>query len=194
LRKFTSRETIMKVGYTRISTLDQNQDLQLDALKNAGCEKFFSDKASGAKSDRPGLNEALGFLRSGDCLVVWKLDRLGRNLKHLIEVVEDLKSKKIGFVSLQDGFDTTTSGGKFVFQIFGAMAEFERDIIRERTRAGLDAARARGRTGGRKEKLNATQIAALKTMYESKKHSLGEICSTFGITKPTIYRYLEKFN
>ena len=194
MRKFTSRETIMKVGYTRISTLDQNQDLQLDALKNAGCEKFFSDKASGAKSDRPGLNEALGFLRSGDCLVVWKLDRLGRNLKHLIEVVEDLKSKKIGFVSLQDGFDTTTSGGKFVFQIFGAMAEFERDIIRERTRAGLDAARARGRTGGRKEKLNATQIAALKTMYESKKHSLGEICSTFGITKPTIYRYLEKFN
>lgn len=184
----------MKVGYTRISTLDQNQDLQLDALKNAGCEKFFSDKASGSKNDRPGLNEALRFLRSGDCLVVWKLDRLGRNLKHLIEVVEDLKSKKIGFVSLQDGFDTTTNGGKFVFQIFGAMAEFERDLIRERTRAGLDAARARGRTGGRKEKLNATQVAALKTMYESKKHSLSEICSTFDITKPTIYRYLEKSN
>ncbi len=182
----------MKVGYTRISTQDQNQDMQLDALKNAGCEKFFSDKASGAKSDRPGLNEALEFLRPRDCLVVWKLDRLGRNLKHLIEVVEDLKSKKIGFMSLQDGFDTTTNGGKFVFQIFGAMAEFERDLIRERTKAGLDAARARGRTGGRKEKLNATQVAALKTMYDSKKHSLGEICSTFDITKPTIYRYLEK--
>ncbi len=184
----------MKVGYTRVSTQDQNQDMQLDALKNAGCEKFFSDKASGAKSDRPGLHEALEYLRKGDCLVVWKLDRLGRNLKHLIEIVEDLKSKKIGFTSLQDGFDTTTNGGKFVFQIFGAMAEFERDLIRERTMAGLDAARARGRTGGRKEKLNATQVAALKTMYDSKNHSLGEICSTFGITKPTIYRYLEKSN
>ena len=182
----------MKVGYTRISTQDQNQDLQIDALNNAGCERIFSDKVSGAKADRPGLNEVLEYLRPGDCLVVWKLDRLGRNLKHLIEVVEDLKSKKIGFVSLQDGFDTTTNGGKFVFQIFGAMAEFERDVIRERTRAGLDAARARGRTGGRKEKLNTTQVAALKTMYESKKHSLGEICSTFDIAKPTIYRYLEK--
>jgi DNA invertase Pin-like site-specific DNA recombinase len=184
----------MKVGYTRISTSDQNQDLQLDALKKAGCEEFFSDKASGAKANRPGLAKALDYLRKGDCLVVWKLDRLGRNLKHLIEVVEDLKSKKIGFMSLQDGFDTTTNGGKFVFQIFGAMAEFERDLIRERTRAGLDAARARGRTGGRKEKLNDTQVAALKTMYESKNHSLSEICSTFSITKPTIYRYLEKSN
>ena len=173
---------------------EKSKKVWVDALKNAGCKKFFSDKASGAKTNRPGLAEAIEYLREGDCLVVWKLDRLGRNLKHLIEVVEDLKSKKIGFVSLHDGFDTTTNGGKFVFQIFGAMAEFERDLIRERTRAGLDAARARGRTGGRKEKLNATQIAALKTMYESKKHSLGEICSTFGITKPTIYRYLEKSN
>jgi DNA invertase Pin-like site-specific DNA recombinase len=184
----------MKVGYTRISTEDQNHDLQLDALKNAGCKIFFSDKASGGKADRPGLIKALDYLRQGDCLIVWKLDRLGRNLKHLIEVVEDLKSKKIGFMSLQDGLDTTTNGGKFVFQIFGAMAEFERDLIRERTKAGLDAARARGRTGGRKEKLNDTQVAALKTMYESKNHSLSEICSTFGITKPTLYRYLEKIN
>ncbi len=179
----------MKVGYIRISTQDQNQDLQLDALKEAGCEKFFSDKVSGAKAERPGLTAALAFLRKGDSLVVWKLDRLGRNLKHLIGIFEDLESKKIGFVSLQDGFDTSTKGGKFVFQIFGALAEFERNLTRERTRAGLEAARARGRLGGRKEKLKPDQVATLKAMYDSKKHSLGEICSTFDVTKPTIYRY-----
>lgn len=184
----------MKIGYARTSTEDQNQDLQTDALKEAGCEKFFTDKISGAKSNRPGLNAALEYIRPGDCLVVWKLDRLGRSLKHLIEVVETLESKKIGFISLQDGFDTTTNGGKFIFQIFGALAEFERNLIRERTKAGLEAARARGKFGGRKEKLKPAQISALKMMYDSKNHSLKEICETFNVSKPTLYRYLRKTN
>lgn len=182
----------MKIGYSRISTQEQNADLQLDALKQAGCEKFFSDKVSGAKADRPGLAAALDYAREGDSLVVWRLDRLGRSLKHLLEVVEGLEENGIGFVSLQDGFDTTTNGGKLFFHIFGALAEFERSLIQERTRAGLEAARARGRIGGRKEKLNPAQVATLKAMYESKAHALGEICRTFNITKPTLYRYLQK--
>ncbi len=182
----------MKVGYVRISTQDQSDDLQIDALKNAGCEKMFSDQISGSKVNRPGLEEALEYIRPGDSLVVWRLDRLGRNLRHLIDVVEDLESRKIGFISLQEGFDTTTNGGKLVFQIFGALAEFERNLIRERTKAGLEAARARGKLGGRKAKLSSTQAEALKMMYESKKYSISEICSSFDITKPTLYRYLEK--
>ena len=123
--------------------------------------------------------------------MVWRLDRLGRNLKHLIEVVEDLESRGVGFVTLQEGFDTSTNGGKMVFQIFGALAEFERNLIRERTKARLEAARARGRKGGRKEKLKAEQIKILNTMYTSKDHSLKEICTTFKISKPTLYRYLK---
>ncbi len=182
----------MKIGYVRISTHDQNESLQRDALKEAGCEKIYSDKVSGAKADRPGLAKALEYARPGDCLVVWRLDRLGRNLKHLIEVVDDLENCKVGFVSLKEGFDTTTNGGKLVFQIFGALAEFERNLIRERTKAGLEAARARGRLGGRKEKLTFTQVDTLKTMYESKSHTVKEICDTFKITKPTLYRYLHK--
>ncbi len=182
----------MKIGYSRISTQEQNADLQFDALRQAGCEKFFSDKVSGSKADRPGLAAALEYARTGDSLVVWRLDRLGRNLKHLLEVVEGLEKNGIGFVSLQDGFDTTTNGGKLFFHIFGALAEFERSLIQERTKAGLEAARARGRIGGRKEKLNSAQVATLRAMYESKAHALGEICRTFNITKPTLYRYLEK--
>lgn len=185
-------EGFMKVGYVRISTQEQSDDFQIDALKNAGCEKIFSDQISGAKADRPGLKEALEYVRPGDSLVVWRLDRFGRNLRHLIDAVEDLEKRKIGFVSLQEGFDTTTNGGKLVFQIFGALAEFERNLIRERTKAGLEAARARGKLGGRKAKLNLTQTDALKMMYESKKYSISEICSSFEISKPTLYRYLEK--
>ncbi len=182
----------MKIGYARVSTLEQNPELQIDALEQAGCERIFQDQGSGAKADRPGLTDALNYLREGDCLVVWRLDRLGRSLKHLIEVVEDLEERGTGFISLQEGFDTTTtSGGRLVFQIFGALAEFERNLIRERTKAGLEAARARGRKGGRKLKLKPQQIAALKTMYESKKHTIDEVCSMFGITKPTLYRYLK---
>ncbi len=181
----------MKIGYARVSTLEQNPELQLDALKKAGCKKIFQDQVSGAKEERPGLTDALKYVREGDCLVVWRLDRLGRSLKHLIKVVEDLEERGTGFISLQEGFDTTTSGGRLVFQIFGALAEFERNLIRERTKAGLEAARARGRKGGRRLKLKPQQIAALKTMYESKAHTVGEVCAVFGISKPTLYRYLE---
>ena len=180
----------MKIGYARVSTLEQNPELQVDALQKAECEKIYTDKISGAKTDRPALQEALNYARPGDCLVVWRLDRLGRSLKHLIEVVEGLEENGIGFISLQEGFDTTTSGGKLIFQIFGALAEFERNLIQERTRAGLVAARARGRIGGRKEKLTSDQINTMRRMSESRQHTIKEICTVMGISKPTYYRYL----
>ena len=138
------------VGYTRVSTLDQNPALQRDALAAAGCVKLFEDRASGARADRPGLAQALAFLREGDVLVVWKLDRLGRSLPHLIETVAALAARGVGFRSLTEAIDTTTPGGRLVFHLFGALGQFERDLIRERTRAGLAAAAARGRKGGRK--------------------------------------------
>jgi DNA invertase Pin-like site-specific DNA recombinase len=137
----------MLIGYARVSTQDQTLDLQTDALQRAGCEKIFTDTTSGAKSDRSGLQDAMDYLRAGDTLVVWRLDRLGRTLKHLIATITDLSDK--GFKSLQEQMDTTTSGGKLIFHIFGALAEFEREVIKERTNAGLQAARARGRLGGR---------------------------------------------
>jgi len=182
----------MKIGYVRVSTMEQNYDLQLDALEKAGCEKFFTDKISGAKSDRPGLNEALNFLRAGDCLVIWRLDRLGRSLKHLIEVAEGLAAREVGLVSLQDDFNTTTSGGKLVFHFFGALAEFERNLIRERTMAGLAAARSRGRKGGRNKALDATKTAMLKSLHKSKSHSVKDICKQLEISRPTFYRYLNE--
>jgi DNA invertase Pin-like site-specific DNA recombinase len=135
----------MLIGYARVSTTDQTLDLQKDALKKAGCSKIFTDTASGAKAERTGLDEALNYVRSGDTLVVWKLDRLGRSLPHLIETITGLNNRGIGFKSITEAIDTTTSGGKLIFHIFGALAEFERDIIRERTQAGLNAARSRGR-------------------------------------------------
>ena len=140
----------MLVGYARVSTQDQNPELQLDALKADGCEKVFVEKASGAQRDRPELQAALDYMRSGDTLVVWKLDRLARSLKQLIETVETMEGQGIGFRSLTEAIDTTTSGGRLVFHIFGALAEFERSIIKERTMAGLVSARARGRVGGRR--------------------------------------------
>ena len=138
------------VGYARVSTLDQNPALQRDALAAAGCVKLFEDRASGARADRPGLAQALAFLREGDVLAVWKLDRLGRSLPHLIETVAALAARGVGFRSLTEAIDTTTPGGRLVFHLFGALGQFERDVIRERTRAGLAAAAARGRKGGRK--------------------------------------------
>jgi DNA invertase Pin-like site-specific DNA recombinase len=144
----------MLVGYARVSTQDQNPALQLDALQAVGCERFYVEKASGAQRDRPELKAALDSVRAGDTLVVWKLDRLARSLKQLIETVETLASRDIGFRSLTESIDTNTAGGKLVFHIFGSFAEFERSIIRERTRAGLDAARARGRRGGRPSALS----------------------------------------
>jgi len=144
----------MNIGYARVSTQDQNLDLQNDALKAAGCEIIYTDKMSGTKKNRPGLEEILGFIRKGDTLVVWKLDRLGRSLKHLIQVLNQLDERGVYFKSIQESLDTSTPGGKLIFHVFGALAEFERDIIRERTLAGLAAARARGRKGGRPRKLS----------------------------------------
>lgn len=179
----------MKIGYARVSTQDQNINLQCDALNAAGCEKTFQDIASGAKDERKGLSEALEFARAGDTLVVWKLDRLGRSLKHLIETVNQLHEKGVGFASLQENIDTTTSGGKLIFHVFGALAEFERELIRERTQAGLRAARTRGKRGGRPPKLTPQQVEIAKTMMSDPSISIEAICKTLKITKPTLYRY-----
>jgi DNA invertase Pin-like site-specific DNA recombinase len=180
----------MLIGYARVSTSDQHLDLQTDALKKAECGKIFTDVASGAKSNRDGLTEALEYLREGDTLVVWKLDRLGRSLRHLIDTVATLQSKGMGFKSLQENIDTTTSGGKLFFHIFGALAEFERDIIRERTNAGLASARARGRLGGRPKSMDAKKIEMARSLYGSKKNSIADICSALGVSKATLYRYI----
>ncbi len=183
----------MQIGYARVSTEDQTLDLQLDALTKAGCDRIFRDTFSGAKADRPGLRDALDHLRAGDTLVVWRLDRLGRSLRHLIETMTSLEQRGIGFRSLTEAIDTTTSGGKLIFHIFGALAEFERDLIRERTNAGLVVARARGRTGGR-PKVKAFQdprkLAAARRLYAEGKTSVATICATFGISKSTFYRYV----
>jgi DNA invertase Pin-like site-specific DNA recombinase len=180
----------MLIGYARVSTNDQNLELQTDALTKAGCEKVFTDKASGAKSDRVGLAEALEFMRKGDTLCVWKLDRLGRSLKHLIETVLTLQEAGKGFRSLQEHIDTTTSGGKLIFHIFASLAEFERDIIRERTRAGLASARSRGRLGGRPSVMNAKRLRMAESLYQTKKTTAAEICETLGISRATLYRHI----
>ena len=156
----------MIIGYARVSTFEQTLDLQQDALAAAGCERFFTDTISGGKSDRPGLTEAIDYVRPGDVLVVWRLDRLGSSLKNLIEVMTKLNERGIGFRSLTEQIDTTTPGGKLIFHIFGSLAEFERDLIRERTQAGLAAARARGRKGGRPKKLGTPgKIAMARSLY-----------------------------
>jgi len=167
------------IGYARVSTQDQHLRLQQDALKTTGCIKIFTDTVSGAKYERKGLVEALNFLREGDILVVWRLDRLGRSLKDLIERLTELHNRNIGFKSLTESIDTTTSGGKLIFHIFGALAEFERDIIRERTNAGLIAARARGKKGGRpKSPLSEEKkLQMARKMYEDKSMSVKDICN-----------------
>ncbi len=182
------KEPIMNIGYARVSTQDQNLDLQNDALKTAGCEKIYTDKLSGAKTNRPGLEEILGFIRKGDTLIVWKLDRLGRSLKHLIQVMQLLDERGIYFKSVQESLDTSTPGGKLIFHVFGALAEFERDIIRERTLAGLAAARARGRKGGRPRKLTKKQIAMAKKLMGDQSIPVDEICKTMGVSRATLYR------
>ncbi len=182
----------MLVGYCRVSTLDQNLNLQEDALRKAGCERLFSDVASGAQTTREGLAEALQFLRAGDTLVVWKLDRLGRSLTHLLEVVNSLETRQIGFRSLREAVDTTTSSGKLFFHIFGALAEFERDLIRERTQAGLAAARARGRRGGRPKVMTAKQVAMAVTLRQDPQTTVADICQTLSVSRATLYRYLPR--
>ena len=183
----------MQIGYARVSTEEQTLELQKDALTAADCSRIFCDVASGANTERPGLAEALNFARSGDTLVVWKLDRLGRSLKHLIETIRDLEQRQVSFYSLTESIDTTTSGGKLVFHFFGALAEFERDLIRERTNAGLATARARGRVGGhpRAASLNTPQkVAIAQSLYDNKETSIDDICSTLNVSRATLYRYI----
>jgi DNA invertase Pin-like site-specific DNA recombinase len=182
----------MLVGYARVSTSDQTLDLQHDALTKAGCTKIFIDTASGAQAERKGLTDVLSFVRPGDILVVWKLDRLGRSLKDLIARITELETRKIGFKSLTEQIDTTTSGGKLIFHIFGALAEFERDIIRERTNAGLEAARTRGKLGGRPKALTPEKIKLARKLYADTSTSVAEICKMLGISRHTLQRYVRE--
>lgn len=184
----------MLIGYARVSTIDQNTNLQTDALKAAGCQKIFIEKISSTKSERPELNKLKEQLREGDSLVVWRLDRLGRSLKDLIDWINYLDGEKVSLKSLQESIDTGTSTGKLVFHIFGALAEFERNLIVERTNAGLAAARARGMKGGRKPKLDSSKQKTAQTMYDSRNHTIKEICEILSITKPTLYKYLIRKN
>jgi DNA invertase Pin-like site-specific DNA recombinase len=185
----------MNVGYARVSTADQTMNLQLDALKKAECNRIFTDTVSGTKAERKGLAEALDYVREGDSLVVWRLDRLGRSLKDLIERLTELHQRNIGFKSLTENIDTTTSGGKLIFHIFGALAEFERDLIRERTNAGLTAARARGKKGGRpKSPLSEEKKLQLaRKMYEDKTMPVADIYKSLHIPRSTFYKYVREY-
>ncbi len=184
----------MRIGYARISTKDQKAQMQVDALEQANCERVYTEVASGAKTARPVLDDVLSRLRAGDVLVIWKLDRLGRNLKHLITLANQLLERDVGLISLNDPIDTTTAQGRLVFNIFASLAEFERDLIRERTKAGLNAARARGRIGGRppglSKEANAKAMAA-ETLYKEGRLSIRSICQQLDISKPTFYNYLK---
>jgi len=187
----------MKIGYARVSTKDQNLNLQKDALKKAGCKKIYSEQVSGAKIERKQLDEMIKQVRKGDIIVVWKLDRLGRSLRDLVNLISKFQEMEVGFKSLQDSIDTTTPTGKLTFHLFAALAEFERDIISERTKAGLKSARARGRLGGRpkglsKQAQNKARLA--ESLYKEKELSIKEICDYLSISKPTVYRYLRHRN
>jgi DNA invertase Pin-like site-specific DNA recombinase len=178
------------VGYARVSTHEQETSLQQDALEAADCERIFADRASGALAERPELTRALEYARQGDTLVVWRLDRLGRSLRDLIETVTALGERGIGFRSLTESIDTTTPGGRLVFHVFAALAEFERDLIRERTQAGLSAARARGRRGGRPPAMSGEQVAVARAMYDSHEHTTAKIAAVLGVSRATLYRHL----
>ena len=184
----------MLIGYARVSTHDQNLDLQRDALEAAGCERLYEDRLSGAASARPGLEKLREVLRAGDTLVVWRLDRLGRSLKDLIAWVAWLEERRVGLRSLTESIDTTTPSGRLTFHIFGALAEFERTLIRDRTQAGLAAARARGRKGGRRPVLNADKRALAVRLYEERQTPISRICAMMGISKPTLYAYVRAAN
>ena len=185
----------MKIGYGRTSTADQKLDLQLDALEKYGCEQVYSEKKSGTIRNRPELEKMLESLRSGDEVVIWKLDRMARSLQHLIEIVDIIQSKGAGLVSLQDNINTTTASGKLVFHMFGALAEFERSLISERTKAGLQAAKARGRVLGRPQGLSKKaeeKSRLVQSYYEEGKLSVTEICEVVGISRRTFYNYLKR--
>lgn len=178
------------LGYARVSTVEQNDALQQDALRAAGCFRIFADHASGALTTRPKLGRLMEQLRPGDTLVVWRLDRLGRSLKHLIETVNDLEAQGVGFRSLQENIDTTSPGGRLVFHVFGALAEFERDLISGRTKAGLAASRARGRIGGRPSLLAGDKLATARSLYEQGQLSVEGIGGVLGVSRTTVYRAL----
>jgi DNA invertase Pin-like site-specific DNA recombinase len=180
----------MNIGYARVSTDDQKLDLQMDALQNAGCNEIYQDVASGAKVQRSGLDKAIQYIRTGDTLVVWKLDRLGRSLKHLIDVVNNLNARGVFFKSIRENIDTSNSGGKLTFHLFGALAEFERDIISERTMAGLAAARARGRVGGRPSVMNDQKIKLAKQLMANSSNNATDVAKTLGVSRATLYRHL----
>ncbi|MDJ0358419.1 recombinase family protein [Paenarthrobacter sp. PH39-S1] len=180
------------LGYARVSTSDQDAALQIDALVAAGCYRIFTDKASGSLESRPELDKLIDQIRPGDTLVVWRLDRLGRSLRNLIDQVTVLHQRDIGFKSLQETIDTTSSGGRLVFHVFGALAEFERDLIRERTNAGLAAARARGRTGGRPGLLTKDKLTTAKRLYEQQEMTVEKIGEVLGVSRSTIYRSLRQ--
>ena len=180
----------MLIGYARVSTQEQNLALQRDSLKTAKCERIFVEKASGAQRDRPELKAAIDYMRDGDTLVVWKLDRLARSLKQLIETVEDFGQRGIGLRSITESIDTGTSGGKLIFHIFGALAEFERSVIRERTQAGLKAARARGRVGGRPSVLNDADLIEARALLSNPDISVAQVAKRLGVAESTLYRYL----
>src|SRR4051812_38226147 len=179
-----------KIGYARVSTLEQDEALQRDALTSAGCERIFVDKASGKLEHRPALDAMIEQLRLGDAVVVWRLDRLGRSLRNLIDLVSDFESHGVGFVSITESIDTTTPGGKLIFHIFGALAEFERDLIRERTMAGLVAARARGRKGGRPTVWTPAKLQLARQMYDSREHDVATIARVLGVSRASVYRAL----
>lgn len=180
----------MLIGYARVSTRDQTPALQLDALRKAGCERVFEETASGAQRERPQLTSALTYMRSGDTLVVWKLDRLARSMKQLIETVDQLEERQIGFRSLTEQIDTTTPGGRLIFHVFGALAEFERSIIRERSRAGLEAARARGRVGGRPRAMSMSDLVAARALLADETITVVEVARRLHVSPATLYRYL----
>lgn len=183
----------MNIGYARVSTKDQNLDLQLDALQKENCSKIFKEKISGTKSERPALQDMLNQVRPGDVIIIWKLDRLGRSLKNLVEIVGQLIAQGIGLKSLHDNIDTTTPQGRLTFNIFASLAEFERDLISERTMAGLASARARGRNGGKPKGLSQqaeSTACAAETLYKEGKLGVNQIATQLGIAKNTLYKYL----
>ena len=182
-----------KIGYARVSTKDQNLSLQIDALKNAGCEKIFQEKKSGAKRNRPELEKLLEQIRPNDVVVIWKLDRLARSTKDLINLVNEIQDKGAGLISLNDNIDTSSPQGKLIFHVFASLAEFERDVISERTKTGLTAARARGRVGGRKKGLSKQaedKAVIADSLYKEGQLSIMDICNELQISKPTLYKYL----
>jgi Site-specific recombinases, DNA invertase Pin homologs len=182
----------MIIGYARVSTQDQNLELQLDALEKAGCEQTFQEKITGKNKERPELETCMKMLRDGDVLVVWKLDRLARSLKDLIEIVSDLESRGVGFKSLTESIDTTSPGGKLIFHIFGALSEFEHSLIRERTLEGLKAARARGRKGGRKPAMNRSDVQKAAAMLKDPLITKTEVAKHFGVSRLTLNKSLNR--